>query len=82
MEDLSNLGPTEGYLICLYAKGKYSPSVYSVARTLPFGASSVALVNTDKDLAREIMNKPGNRRWSPADLRGVRKLVCHFEHGR
>jgi hypothetical protein len=43
-----DLGSAEGYCICLDAKGKHSLFVYTVARTLPFGVPSVALVNTDK----------------------------------
>jgi len=78
----SDLGSAEGYCICLGAKGKYSLSVYTVARTSPFGVSSVALVNIDKDATREAMNKPGNRRQSPADLRGVRKSLHRLEPGR
>jgi hypothetical protein len=44
----SDLGSTEGYYTFLDVKGKSLPSVYTVARTSPFGVPSVALVNTDE----------------------------------
>jgi len=45
----SDLGSAEGYYIFSDAKGEYSQSVCTVARTSYFGVPSVALVNTDKD---------------------------------
>jgi hypothetical protein len=63
-------------------KGKYLPSVYTDACTLLFGVPSVVLVNTDEGATQGIMNKPGNRRSSLADLQGARKFVRRLERGR
>ena len=63
-------------------KEKCLPSVYTDACTMPFGVPPVVLVNTDKGATRGIMNEPGNRRSSPADLQGARKFVRGLEHGR
>ena len=78
----ADLGSAEMLFICSDTKGKHSLSVFAVDCGPPFVAPSVVLVNTGKE--RGVMNKrkPGNRRWSPADLRGAWKYLRHLEHGQ
>jgi len=68
--------------VCSDAKGKHSLSVFAVDCGSPFVAPSVILVNTGKDRGAMNKRKPGNRRWSPADLQGAWKSLRRLERGQ
>ena len=68
------------YFIGLETKGDHLPSVCALARKLPFAASSIGLVNTEKGPV--VMNGPDSRRWPLLDLQGARKPLRQLGCGR
>jgi len=68
--------------ICSDTKRKHSLSVFAVDCGSPFVGLSAVLVNTGKYRGVMSKRKPGNRRWSPADLQGAWKSLRHPEHGQ
>ena len=79
----SNLGSDSAKMLFRFfgrKKGEGSLSICASDRGSPFVAISVVLVNTDEDPG--VVNKPGNRRWSPVDLRGAWKSLCRLGHGQ
>ena len=70
MEDILTWVLPIGYVTCRGAKGDHSRSLCIFFHDSPFVASSAIPVNIEN--SAKVMDEPGNRRWSPADLREAR----------
>lgn len=62
----------KGYRVWFVRKKENLPYVGAVAHLPSFVAPSIVYVNTSK--GAQLMNKPGNQKWSPAYFQGSRKF--------
>ena len=78
MEDVLTWVLPRGYFTCSDAKWEYSRSLCILAHTSPLVVSSVLPVGVEN--GAKVMNEPGNRRWSLADLREARAHFHRLEY--
>lgn len=75
----SDLSPAGRLLGCLDSKTEHSQSVCAFVHGSSFVPSGIYVSIKERPRAT---NKPGNQRWSPADLRGARKPLRRLERVR